>query len=1039
MWRLSLVFATSLVLACGNPPNPPADPCAGKRCSGSDVCNSATGLCEPRANDAGVDAGRDAGPGDAGLDGGVDAGLPDAGLDAGTPDAGVPDAGLPDAGIDAGAPIDAGCASDLECFGALHCDPTTRDCVECVSSTHCLSSVVPVCDLRVHQCVGCVASSDCANPTPVCDQAQCIPCTTSAECGAGRECSTSTFECVPLNDTCASARAILPAGTGLSSISAEPGQGLDDAFSGCGGSGPELVYSFTTTSVQNLSATATPFPGTAVRPALYLRAGCTGVTQACDAPSSGAASLSIASLPAGTYFLFVEAVNATPGRVSLSVSLQAPPSGSSNDTCASPAALAVNGASVTRSVAIGNTVLATNESSSEPTCSVTARSGPDLVYSYTLTARANVTAIARPISGSTLHPVVSLRSACATAGAELSCVAASAASAVQASVNGQLPGTYFVSVDSADATTGAFQLEVEAIPTVDNDGCSAPQALTFSNELATATGDTTWATNGNVVGDQSPSCSDSARGTGRDVVFSYTLASAKDVTLTVTPTGMSPTLEPVISVRGGASCGDAASTSERGCVSLLTTSPATLSLVNQPAGTYFVWLDSARDTSGPFQLEVQLSPPTPPPANDSCAAPQALSFVNGVASFSGSTLQAANDNYAGDVSPTCSPSAKQNGRDVVYAFTLAQAQDVAIDVTPSSGSTLIPAVYVRRNTCTSQLLSDEVVCDAAIGGVHQQLTRLAAGTYFLFIDSSGSTRGGFTGSVTLTPPTPAPANDSCNGQALVFSGSPATATANGSTVAASNSNAPVDNAPACGTDFFPRRYGRDLVYSYTLSAGQDVDITVTPANGSQHVPVIYVRAPGQCMSFSAGFELACVAQTSVQPLRVYLPNQTAGTYFLFVDSNALGTGDFSLSVTLRPPTTPPGNDGCGAPLAVPLGATGVQGDTTAATDSYSSLSYATACRRLFLDGRDLVYAYTASATGTVTATVTPEATFNPALLLLQPTCAPAQCVRLVDAAGAGVPESFSFPVTMGQTYYLVVDSANRELPGAFGRFSLTVQ
>jgi hypothetical protein len=75
----------------------------------------------------------------------------------------------------------------------------------------------------------------------------------------------------------------------------------------------------------------------------------------------------------------------------------------------------------------------------------------------------------------------------------------------------------------------------------------------------------------------------------------------------------------------------------------------------------------------------------------------------------------------------------------------------------------------------------------------------------------------------------------------------------------------------------------------------------------------------------------------------------------------------------------------------------------------------------------------------VTATATPEAGFNPALLLLQPSCAATECVRRVDAAGVGVPESFAFPVTQGQTVFLVVDSASPEVPGAFGRFSLKVE
>jgi hypothetical protein len=463
-----------------------------------------------------------------------------------------------------------------------------------------------------------------------------------------------------------------------------------------------------------------------------------------------------------------------------------------------------------------------------------------------------------------------------------------------------------------------------------------------------------------------------------------------------------------------------------------------LSLVNQPAGTYFVWVDSAADTSGPFQLEVVTAPPTPPPANDSCAAPEVLTFNAGVASVTGSTLQAANDNYAGDVSPTCSPSAKQSGRDVVYQFTLAQPRDVTLSLAPTAGSPLIPALYVRKSNCTSQLLSDEVVCLNQVGGVVAQQTNLAAGTYFVFVDSSGGTSGGFTLTVTQATPTPAPANDDCAGaQSLVFVNN--TATATGTTFGASNSNSPTDNAPACGTDFLPRRFGRDLVYSYTLTGAQDVDVTVTPAAASGLVPTLYVRAPTMCASFSAGYELTCVAESTVKPLRIYLPNQVAGTYFLFVDSNSYATGAFTLSVTKRTATLPPSNDSCSAAAVVLAGPTGVSGDTTAATDNYSALTYSAACRGPFFDGRDLVYQFTATTTGTVTATVSPEATFNPGLLLLQPTCGAAQCVRFADAAGPGVPEAFSFAVTSGQTYFLVVDSGNRELPGAFGHFTLTVQ
>lgn len=1027
---LGCVFA--LLCGCpGAPPNPPAGKCLGVRCSGSELCNPSTGRCEVSASPP--DAG-----GDAGIDGGLDAGVGDAGLDAGPVDVGPVDAGF-DAGVlDAGV-LDAGCSADLECSGVTaRCEPTTRTCVECVSDAHCLSSVVPVCDVRTSTCVGCVSTADCSNPWPICDAQQCLPCTTSAECGRGRECSASTGECAPLNDTCATAKVILPAGTGTTSFSLEPGQGIDDTAGSCNPAGPELVYAFTTSSLQALTVTAAPLAGSTARPVLFLRAACLGAQQACDAPGSGAASLAIASLSAGSYFLFVESANGAAGRVSLTVSLQPPPPSAANDTCAGAQVLPADGTTVTRAVAVGNTLIATHDGTSEPACSTTARtSGPDLLYSYTLAAQSNVQVVARPISGSTLRPVVSLRTPCASPVTELACQAASAATAVQASVLGQPPGTYFISVDSADGTTGAFQLELDATPVVDHDSCASPTALTFSGTTATAQGDTSFATNGFVTNDVTPSCSDSARATGRDVVYSYTLAQAQDVTIAVTPTGASPTFEPVLSVRAGA-CDDATRSSERGCVSPLAPTTALLSLVNQAPGTYFLWVDSAADTTGPFQLEVALGPATPPPANDSCSAPEALVFTNGVAAVSGSTQQAANDNYGGDVSPTCSPSAKQGGRDVVYQFTLTDPKDVRFQLAPAAGSPLIPALYVRRGNCTSQLLGDEVVCLAQVGGVETLQANLSAGTYFVFVDSSGSTAGGFELTVTQGPPTPPPANDGCTGaQALSFTNE--VARVSGTTVGAGNSNSPNDNAPACGTDFLPRRGGRDVVYSYTLSAARDVDVTVTPAAGSGLVPSLYVRAPNQCASFSAGFELACVAEAAVRPLRLYLPNQAPGTYSLFVDANGYGTGDFTLEVTRRPATSPPSNDTCAAPTIIPPGATGVSGDTSGAIDQYSALTYGAACRRSFFDARDLVYQFTATTTGPVTATVSPEAGFDAALLLLQPSCAAAQCVRYADAAGAGVPEAFSFAVTPGQTWFLVVDSANRELPHAFGRFTLTVQ
>ena len=93
----------------GAPSNPPAERCAGVRCTGPALCNATTGLCEAQV----VDAGRvDAGAPDAGFDAGT---RDDAGIDAGAIDAGPVDAGVADAGIpDAGEPVDAGRVGDRE-------------------------------------------------------------------------------------------------------------------------------------------------------------------------------------------------------------------------------------------------------------------------------------------------------------------------------------------------------------------------------------------------------------------------------------------------------------------------------------------------------------------------------------------------------------------------------------------------------------------------------------------------------------------------------------------------------------------------------------------------------------------------------------------------------------------------------------------------------------------------------------------------------------------------------------------------------------
>src|SRR6185436_14697084 len=116
-------------------------------------------------------------------------------------------------------------------------------------------------------------------------------------------------------------------------------------------------------------------------------------------------------------------------------------------------------------------------------------------------------------------------------------------------------------------------------------------------------GDTTNALNSNVSGDVSPTCSPTAISDGRDIVYSYTLAAAQDVTLNVTPSGT--TFNPVVYLRKPGSCANAACTEELACVSGGAPGARRLAMPNQAAGTYFVWVDGANSTSGAFTLTAQ--------------------------------------------------------------------------------------------------------------------------------------------------------------------------------------------------------------------------------------------------------------------------------------------------------------------------------------------------------------------------------------------------------------------------------------------------
>src|SRR5207249_245186 len=149
----------------------------------------------------------------------------------------------------------------------------------------------------------------------------------------------------------------------------------------------------------------------------------------------------------------------------------------------------------------------------------------------------------------------------------------------------------------------------------------------FDAGTAVVTGDTTAALNDNAASDVSPTCSPTAISSGKDVVYSYTLAASQDVTVNVAPSA--GTFNPVLYVRKPGSCSNAACTEELGCAAGGASGPRQLRFPSQDAGTYFVWVDGALNTAGQFTLTATTAAPSAPPANDDCAGAATLTFNTG--------------------------------------------------------------------------------------------------------------------------------------------------------------------------------------------------------------------------------------------------------------------------------------------------------------------------------------------------------------------------------------------------------------------------
>jgi Putative metal-binding motif len=265
--------------------------------------------------------------------------------------------------------------------------------------------------------------------------------------------------------------------------------------------------------------------------------------------------------------------------------------------------------------------------------------------------------------------------------------------------------------DNCNSLVDGLDLACGAPPA--NNTCLTAEPLTLP---ATLTGSTLAASN-----DQTASCGDDAP----EVVYSFQIWGLWHLTARVDT--LDPQFDPLLHLRR--ECENPGA--EVACVDDSDGLNPILSLRAPPSGLYHLFVEGSGTTDvGDFDLTVSATPVV----NDLCAAAVDVS-AGGV--WNSSTAGLTNQYVA-----SCNSSSL--GRDAVFFFTLTEPRHAILNLV---GTTFSWASLHLQTVCGN--LTSELACayDSVLGTPPRIETDLAAGTYFLFVDSNTV---GYEGDYTLT-------------------------------------------------------------------------------------------------------------------------------------------------------------------------------------------------------------------------------------------------------------------------------------------------
>lgn len=289
-----------------------------------------------------------------------------------------------------------------------------------------------------------------------------------------------------------------------------------------------------------------------------------------------------------------------------------------------------------------------------------------------------------------------------------------------------------------------------------------------------------------------------------------------------------------------------------------------------PPGTYYVSVSATAPTT--LQLTLETKAPTPPSADESCAAPPSIP--------PNQTLSVTLGDHQDDVNLGCIAGAV----DAAYALDLAAASDVLLVQRIASGD--FGAVSLSAPACTA---ASTLACQSG-GSSPVRLSRrnVPAGSYRVVAESQQAQDVQLTAFVRdAVPPTLVPFADGC---ADAFPIPPAGGFFQGNTA-----NATADFSAGCDQGGVGGGGAKDQLLSLTLAAAKRV---ILDMSGSGYNTIVDVRKGPSC----PGTEVTKACAVGYLAGRSYLDlTLDPGSYYIQIDGYILDEGPWFLDVRVVDP------------------------------------------------------------------------------------------------------------------------------------------